>query len=111
MSEEGLTVWTIGHSTRTLDRFLDLLSVNAIEVLADVRRFPASRKYPHFDQDALRNSLLGVGVEYAPLPELAVDGDHARIRTTLLGAVNHSVATRTIWRPKGFAWESSDCWD
>jgi uncharacterized protein (DUF488 family) len=70
MSEEGLTIWTIGHSTRTLGEFLDLLAVNEIAALADVRRFPASRRHPHFDQSALRDSLLGVGVEYAPLPEL-----------------------------------------
>jgi len=85
-----LTIWTIGHSTRTLDQFLDLLSVNAIEVLADVRRFPASRKYPHFDQDMLRNSLLGVGVEYVPLPEL---GGRRRPRPD-----SHN----TIWRSKSF---------
>jgi uncharacterized protein (DUF488 family) len=65
-----LTIWTIGHSTRTLGEFLDLLTVNAIEAVADVRRFPASRRHPHFDQDALRTSLLGAGVEYVPLPEL-----------------------------------------
>ena len=70
ISEEELTIWTVGHSTRTLGEFIELLTVNEIEVLADVRRFPASRKHPHFDQDALRTSLTGVGVEYVPLPEL-----------------------------------------
>ena len=81
MSEERLTIWTVGHSTRTLDQLLDLLSVNAIEILADVRRFPASRKYPHFNQDTLRNSLLRVGVEYVPLPELGgfVEGKFAAV--------------------------------
>jgi len=70
MSENELTAWTIGHSTRSLGEFLDLLSLNTIETLADVRRFPTSRKYPHFDQDPLRKSLAGVIVEYVPLPEL-----------------------------------------
>jgi uncharacterized protein (DUF488 family) len=70
MSEEELTIWTIGHSTRTLDEFLDLLTVHRIEALADVRRFPASRRHPHFNRDALRTSLRGMGVEYAPIAEL-----------------------------------------
>lgn len=70
MSKEELTLWTIGHSTRTLGEFLDLLTVNGIGAVADVRRFPASRKHPHFDQDTLRTSLLRAGVEYVPLPEL-----------------------------------------
>ncbi len=70
MSDAELTIWTIGHSSRTLDEFLELLTVNAIEALADVRRFPGSRKYPHFNPDALCAALQGVGIEYVPLPEL-----------------------------------------
>jgi uncharacterized protein (DUF488 family) len=70
ISEKRLTIWTVGHSTRTLVEFIELLTVNNIEALADVRRFPTSRKYPHFNQDALRTSLTGVGIEYVPLPEL-----------------------------------------
>ena len=70
MNGDGLTVWTIGHSTRSLGDFLDLLSLFAIENVADVRRFPTSRKYPHFDKEALRKSLEGTGVQYVLLPEL-----------------------------------------
>lgn len=70
MQEERMTIWTIGHSTRTLDEFIGLITANAIEALADVRRYPSSRKYPHFNQDALHGSLAGIGVEYVPLPEL-----------------------------------------
>ena len=70
MNGDGLTVWTIGHSTRSLGDFLDLLSLFAIETVADVRRFPTSRKYPHFDKEALRKSLEGTGVRYVLLPEL-----------------------------------------
>lgn len=70
MSDDWLTIWTIGHSTRTLGEFLELLSANAIETVADVRRFPGSRKYPQFDQDALHVALPEVGIEYVPLPEL-----------------------------------------
>ncbi|WAC09134.1 MAG: DUF488 domain-containing protein [Thermodesulfobacteriota bacterium] len=70
MNEEELTIWTVGHSTRTLCEFFELLTNNKIESLADVRRVPASRKYPHFNQGALRISLTGVGIEYVLLPEL-----------------------------------------
>jgi len=91
MSEEGLTLWTIGHSTRTLGEFLDLLAVDAIEALADVRRFPASRKHPHFDQDALCNSLPGIGVEYVPLPEL---GGRRRPRPDSHNTVWHNESFR-----------------
>jgi len=70
MSKEELTIWTIGHSTRTLGEFLELLTVHRIEALTDVRRFPVSRRHPHFNHDALRASLPEVGLEYALLPEL-----------------------------------------
>ncbi len=70
MAEETLNIWTIGHSTRAIREFLELLTLNGIEALADVRRFPASRKYPHFNQKELSNSLAKIGVEYLPLPEL-----------------------------------------
>lgn len=67
---EALTLWTIGHSTRTEREFLDLLVTNEIKILADVRRFPGSRKYPHFNGDAMTGWLGGNGIEYVPLPEL-----------------------------------------
>jgi uncharacterized protein (DUF488 family) len=70
MGERTLKVWTVGHSTRTISAFLELLAVNKIETLADVRRFPASRKYPHFNEHELSESLAHAGVEYLPLPEL-----------------------------------------
>jgi uncharacterized protein (DUF488 family) len=70
MNEEELTIWTVGHSTRTLDEFVELLTVDGIETLVDVRRFPASRRTPHFNQDPLRTQLQAVGVEYLHTPEL-----------------------------------------
>ena len=66
----GLNIWTIGHSTRELQEFIGLLALNKISVLADVRRFPASRKYPHFNQVALCDSLAASGIEYLYFPEL-----------------------------------------
>jgi uncharacterized protein (DUF488 family) len=43
-----MTLWTIGHSTRPLQNFVSLLEENRIELLADVRRFPGSRRLPQF---------------------------------------------------------------
>ena len=58
------TVHTLGHSTRTIEAFLALLKTHAIELLVDVRRWPASRRYPHFHREALSNSLRDAGVAY-----------------------------------------------
>lgn len=58
------TIWTIGHSTRTLNEFLELLKSCDIEAVADVRSFPGSRKYPHFGQDALSAALRDQGIRY-----------------------------------------------
>lgn len=63
-------LWTIGHSTRSLDEFIALLQSNRIEVLADIRHFPGSRKYPHFNVEPLRNAVEESGIEYVPLTEL-----------------------------------------
>ena len=57
-------LFTIGHSTHPLDRFLELLAEHRIELVADIRRFPGSRKYPHFNRESLANSLPEAGVEY-----------------------------------------------
>lgn len=57
-------LFTIGHSTHPLDEFLNLLAQHDIEALADVRRFPGSRKYPHFSRDHLASSLPEAGIAY-----------------------------------------------
>ena len=44
-------IWTIGHSTRTQEEFLELLQAFQIDQLVDVRRYPGSRKYPHFNKE------------------------------------------------------------
>src|SRR5687768_17237078 len=63
-------VWTIGHSNRELTDFLALLAEHQIEVVADVRRFPGSRRCPQFGREALAASLAKDGVAYRHLPEL-----------------------------------------
>jgi uncharacterized protein (DUF488 family) len=57
-------VLTIGHSNHPLDRFLALLARHGIEALVDIRRFPGSRKHPHFNRDNLAAALPKSGVEY-----------------------------------------------
>ncbi len=63
-------VWTVGHSTRPLEDFLDLLAQNTIEAIADVRRYPGSRRWPHFAREPLAAALHRAGLEYLWLPEL-----------------------------------------
>jgi uncharacterized protein (DUF488 family) len=57
-------VLTIGHSNHPLERFLDLLARHGVEALADIRRFPGSRKHPQFNRDSLAAALQQSGVEY-----------------------------------------------
>src|SRR5271168_3095609 len=62
-------VWTIGHSVRSLDEFLSLLA-GRIEVIADVRSFPGSRKFPQYGREALEATLKAHAIGYHWLPEL-----------------------------------------
>jgi len=64
------SVFTVGHSNHTLERFHAILAAHNINIVIDVRRLPASKKWPHFNAVALAESLPPVGVEYVPLPEL-----------------------------------------
>ena len=66
----SLTVWTVGHSTRPLPDFLEVLAGCRIELVADVRRFPGSRSQPQYQQPPLESALRGVGIVYAWLPQL-----------------------------------------
>jgi uncharacterized protein (DUF488 family) len=83
-------IYTIGHSTRELGEFLDLLAAHGVAQVVDVRRYPASRRHPHFARAALAAALQAVGVAYHHEPELggrrAARGD----------------STNTAWRSAGF---------
>ncbi|EIM03231.1 DUF488 domain-containing protein [Rhodanobacter denitrificans] len=70
MPDDPATLWTIGHSTRTLQEFLGLLDAYRIEAVADVRRFPGSRRHPHFASDALAATLPAHGIAYQWIPRL-----------------------------------------
>jgi len=63
-------IWTVGHSNRTAEAFLAVLASAGIELVADVRRFPGSRTWPHFREDALRALLDAHGIGYEHFPAL-----------------------------------------
>ena len=63
-------IWTIGHSTRSLEEFSALLRAARIELVVDVRRFPASGRHPHFNAEALSRSLDAIDIRYEGYPEL-----------------------------------------
>src|SRR5882762_9984663 len=65
-----MKIWTIGHSTRTIDEFISLLQANQIRLLVDVRSLPGSKRYPQFIMEALADSLGKTGIRYEHFPEL-----------------------------------------
>jgi uncharacterized protein (DUF488 family) len=64
------TLWTIGHSTRPWDLFVDMLREATITQLVDVRRFAGSRRNPQFSPLAMAPALAEAGIDYIPMPEL-----------------------------------------
>jgi len=64
------SIWTIGHSTLSIEPFFTVLVSFEIRLLVDVRSFPRSRRYPHFNKESLRASLTATGVDYFHMPEL-----------------------------------------
>jgi uncharacterized protein (DUF488 family) len=62
-------LYTIGHSTRSLEEFIELLRENDIGILVDVRSWPSSSRYPHFNRESLAQSLEENGVRYEWLGE------------------------------------------
>ena len=61
---QKLRIFTIGHSSRLFDEFLSLLREFKISALIDIRRFPGSRKFPHFNRQSLEITLPASGIEY-----------------------------------------------
>ena len=68
--ESELTLFTIGHSTRTLDEFLGLLKTYGVTLIVDVRTVPRSRHNPQFNKEALPDSLKPSGIKYIHMPEI-----------------------------------------
>ena len=63
-------LYTVGHSTHPIERFLELLGEHPIATLADIRSFPSSRRWPHFNQEQLAAALGRAGIEYRWLKRL-----------------------------------------
>jgi uncharacterized protein (DUF488 family) len=82
-----LEIWTVGHSTHSLEDFIALLQAHRVQAIADVRRFPGSRRFPQFGEDALREDLAARNIDYLllgdtlggrrhPKPDSPNDGWH-----------------------------------
>jgi uncharacterized protein (DUF488 family) len=83
------TLYTIGHSTRTLDELVSALKAHGIETLVDIRAFPMSRRLPHFNREALEHSLQEQGIRYIWMKALGgyrkatrKDSPHTALRNT-----------------------------
>ena len=63
-------LYTIGHSTRTLDELVEALRAHSIATLVDIRSFPMSRRLPHFNRESLEKTLPGAGIRYLWMKEL-----------------------------------------
>ena len=67
---DQISLWTIGHSTLSIEDFVKRLKSFQIQLLADVRSYPGSRRYPHFNKEKLGASLADAGVRYEHFSEL-----------------------------------------
>ncbi len=72
------TIYTIGHSTRTLQELIDALQAHSIKTLVDIRSFPMSRRLPHFNRASLEKALPAAGIRYVWMKELG--GRRKKIR-------------------------------
>jgi uncharacterized protein (DUF488 family) len=84
------TIWTVGHSTRSAEDFNQILTAHKIKTLVDVRSFPGSRRYPHFNKAQLEESLRTGNIQYVHLKEL---GGRRRARPD---------SKNTAWKNEGF---------
>lgn len=73
-----MEVYSIGHSTHTKEQFLKMLKAADIEYIADIRAFPASRRYPQFKKESMSEWLEEAGYGYSHFPDLG--GEEAVIR-------------------------------
>lgn len=86
-----VTIYTLGHSTRSLEELVAMLRAHRVELLVDVRRFPGSRRHPHFARESLERALPDAGIEYLWLEGLG--GRRSRRQDS----------PHTAWRVAGFA--------
>lgn len=65
-----MRILTVGHSNRTLDDLIQLLSAHGVQRLIDIRTIPGSRRHPHFAKDRLAESLAAQGIDYRHMVDL-----------------------------------------
>ena len=97
-TNQAKTIWTIGHSTHSLDEFVAMLHSFEIEIVVDIRSFPGSRKFPQFNKEALEVSLPENKIEYTLLKKL---GGRRKVNPeskTHLGVMPPLEVMRTIWK-------------
>jgi len=70
MKMEDKTIFTIGHSTHSLEEFIALLKPFSITLVADIRNFPGSKRYPHFNKEILEASLAKDKIRYMHFKDL-----------------------------------------
>lgn len=89
-SSRRVSLWTVGHSTRSLDEFIALLQAHGIRRLVDVRTIPRSRHNPQFNQDQLPESMKQAGIQY--------------IHMSALGGLRHARrdSVNSAWRNASF---------
>lgn len=87
-------IYTIGHSNRTLEEFLGALQSHGIEQVVDVRRWPTSRKHPHFSREALDRSLRAAGIAYLWMGDSL--GGHRR------ECLPRKASPNSGWKTEGF---------
>ena len=68
--EDQPSLYTIGHSTRTLQELIEALQAHEIKVLVDIRSIPMSRRLPHFNRESLEKALPAAGIRYVWMKEL-----------------------------------------
>lgn len=68
--EQNKNIWTIGHSTRTLEELLEMLEYFQIKAVVDIRSYPGSRRYPHFNKENLEVTLPSNDVQYFHIKKL-----------------------------------------
>ena len=89
----SLPLFTVGHSTRSIEEFIALLQSAAIAVVIDVRRLPGSSRHPQFDEDSLRESLNAADIGYERIVEL---GGRRRVSKDVPFEVN------AFWQNRSF---------
>jgi uncharacterized protein (DUF488 family) len=86
-----MTIFTVGHSNRRIEAFITLLENAGVDLLADIRAYPASRFSPQFNKVALASSLKEAGVDYRHIP--ALGGRRPKSKES---------SPNGLWRVEGF---------